>query len=147
MLSDEVVHDIKVLGATILAAAAVFATGYATGKTHAASSTVEDTTKFASDAKTVKKSTAVAVTKSPDGTVKTVTTTTETTGDTKTTSAESKTVPAKKTFIQALAGVDLSRSFTPTYGIAVSREVLGPITLGAYGLTSGVVGVTVGVSF
>jgi hypothetical protein len=33
------------------------------------------------------------------------------------------------------------------YGISVHREFIGPITLGAFGLTNGTVGLSIGVNF
>lgn len=57
--------------------------------------------------------------------------------------------PASKYNISALAGYDLShpRSLTPLYGVSVTKQVLGPITVGAFGLTNGVLGVSLGVNF
>lgn len=57
-------------------------------------------------------------------------------------------VPRKRlTNISALTALDVPSSLTPVYGISVTREVLGPITVGAFGLTNGTVGVSVGVTF
>lgn len=49
--------------------------------------------------------------------------------------------------ISALAGVDIRNSYKPVYGVAVTKQLLGPVTLGAFGLTNGTVGVSVGISF
>ena len=35
----------------------------------------------------------------------------------------------------------------PAYGVSVTKEVLGPITVGAFGLTNGTLGLSVGVTF
>lgn len=53
------------------------------------------------------------------------------------------------TNLSLLAGYDFMsiRHLTPTYGLGVSREVLGPVTIGAYGFTSGLIGISVGVNF
>ena len=48
--------------------------------------------------------------------------------------------------VSALAGLDLN-AHAPTYGVAVSKQVLGPITVGAFGLTTGIVGVSIGMTF
>lgn len=49
--------------------------------------------------------------------------------------------------VNALVGYDFTRGPVPTYGLAISKEFLGPITLGAWGLTNGTIGVSVGVNF
>ena len=54
---------------------------------------------------------------------------------------------ARKSYnISGLVGVDASQA-VPIYGIAVSREFIGPITGGVFGLTSGVVGISIGINF
>lgn len=60
----------------------------------------------------------------------------------------SVTTPVKRNTlnVSALASVDI-KNFVPVYGLSVTKEVLGPITVGAFGLTSGVVGVSVGLDF
>lgn len=57
--------------------------------------------------------------------------------------------PASKFNVSALAGVDVShlRSLQPIYGVSVSKQVFGPVTAGAFGLTNGIIGVSLGVSF
>lgn len=70
-------------------------------------------------------------------------------------STEKSTVPAlsnksqKLTNLSLLAGYDFSspRHLVPVYGLGVTREVLAPVTLGAYGLTNGIVGLSIGVNF
>ena len=49
--------------------------------------------------------------------------------------------------VSALADVDLTSAFKPSYGISIEREVIGPITAGVYGLTNGVIGISIGVNF
>lgn len=49
--------------------------------------------------------------------------------------------------VSALAGVDVTSKFAPVYGVHVTKQVLGPVTVGAYGLTTGIVGVSLGVTF
>lgn len=49
--------------------------------------------------------------------------------------------------ISALAGLDTARGFIPTYGISANKELIGPVTVGAFGLTNGTIGVSVGLNF
>lgn len=50
--------------------------------------------------------------------------------------------------ISVLGTEDFSKGLNaPTYGISVNKEVLGPVTVGAFGLMSGVVGVSIGLDF
>lgn len=109
------------------------------------SHTVTDTTKEVN--KDTHKTTVV--TKTPDG--KEVTTivedtTTKSDSDTK----KDQTVTAPKTSlinISALAGLDIGRGFIPTYGISASKELIGPVTVGAFGLTNGTIGLSIGINF
>ncbi len=107
------------------------------------------------------KETKVTETTNPDGTKTTTTTTVE---DTKT---EKKTDTAKtdntqktdttvkevtnalsKVYISALAGIPISLdSVRPIYGASVTKPVIGPITIGVWGLTLPAVGLSVGLSF
>lgn len=90
--------------------------------------------------------TTTVTTKKTDGEVVTTTTTDQTKTADKT---DQKTVqvPVFSPYhLDALAGIDI-RSHEPIYGISVSKQFIGPISLGAFGLTSGIVGVSAGVSF
>jgi len=51
--------------------------------------------------------------------------------------------------VSALAGYDFSKpkDLVPIYGVSVSKQVLGPFTVGAYGLTNGIIGLSIGVTF
>lgn len=51
--------------------------------------------------------------------------------------------------VSALAGtkVSFSSPLTPVYGGMISKEILGPISVGAWGLSNGVCGVSVGLGF
>ncbi len=62
---------------------------------------------------------------------------------------ETLTIPVRKTTnISALVANDFSkRLIEPVYGLSVSKEVLGPITVGVFGFTNTTVGVSVGISF
>lgn len=67
-----------------------------------------------------------------------------------TTKSTTSTVSAvrNRTNISLLISNDFSRSrITPDYGMAFSREVLGPVTIGLFGLTNKTLGVSVGLNF
>lgn len=88
--------------------------------------------------------------KLPSGAVKTTTTTTQDTQTDKHTDSktqETKVVSVPKTLtVSALAGID-TRSMLPTYGVSVSKNLIGPISVGVFGLTNGTLGVSLGLSF
>lgn len=52
-----------------------------------------------------------------------------------------------RTTITAMAGVSITQVGTPIYGASVSRTIMGPIAIGAFGLSNGVGGVTLGLNF
>lgn len=58
-------------------------------------------------------------------------------------------VPKKPSInISALAAVNPSlRHYESIYGISVSKEVFGPFTAGAFGLTDGTLGLSLGINF
>lgn len=61
---------------------------------------------------------------------------------------ENMTTKSSKTNISALIGNDFSKRLSqPIYGVSVSREYWGAITIGGFGLTNGVVGVSIGLNF
>lgn len=49
--------------------------------------------------------------------------------------------------VSALAAIDTKSQPIPLYGISINKELIGPITVGAFGLTSGVVGISIGINF
>lgn len=91
-------------------------------------------------------------TKKPDGTdvIQTVTkedTATDTKSDLKGQSDSTKTVEYSKGLsVGALVGLGLS-SGLPVYGAYLNKQVLGPIQAGAFGLSNGTVGLSLGVQF
>lgn len=93
------------------------------------------------------------ITKEPDG--KTTTTivedsNTHTDKDKSTDShLDQKITPQKISTLHlaAMAGTQLGHGLVPAYGLLVSKQVLGPITVGAFGFNNGLVGVTVGLDF
>lgn len=94
------------------------------------------------------------ITKEPNGEEKTTTTTdtttksktdTQTDSDTKTT----QTVTPQKTGtlnLSLLGGYDMVKAM-PVYGASVTKNLIGPITIGVFGLSNGTVGASVGLSF
>lgn len=101
----------------------------------------------------------IVETKKPDGTVVTekrivdksvIDTVTDKTKDTKSESNKETTKEyAKNAYsIRALVGKDFSSAASPlVYGAAFDRKFLGPITVGVFGFTSGLGGVSVGLNF
>jgi hypothetical protein len=51
-----------------------------------------------------------------------------------------------KVTVAALGGIRLSDP-TPLYGVSVSKPILGPITIGVWGLSNGTLGASVGLTF
>ena len=103
------------------------------------------------DDSTIKTHTTVVITKAPDGTVKTTETTDQTENkdvtQNKTTVAVAA-IKTTKTNISALTAlVPENGSRIPRYGVSVSREIIGPVTAGIFGLSSGIVGVSIGINF
>lgn len=51
------------------------------------------------------------------------------------------------TTISLLGGLDINNSVHPVYGLSASRNILGPISMGIFGLSNGTVGLSVGLNF
>lgn len=84
----------------------------------------------------------------PGGVIETTTTTIDRTQRTET--SKNSTVVAKRSTINvsALVANDFSTgSLKPLYGVSVSKEVIGQITVGAFGLTNGTLGLSLGLNF
>ena len=95
--------------------------------------------------------TVTTIVKEPTGktvtrTVTTKDTETRTDADiNKTTQTETETHPIRKPLnISAIIAID---HLKPAYGLSVTKEIWGPITVGAFGLSTGVIGVTIGLDF
>lgn len=91
-------------------------------------------------------------TKQPDGTTKVVTNTTEHEAITDHTTDvhEVDKIPVKtgRLNVSLMGSLDVTKGLqTLDYGLAVTKEILGPITLGVYGMRSGVVGLSIGLDF
>lgn len=101
--------------------------------------------------------TTITTVKTPDGTVKTVKQINEISNTRTDTSVVSDIkekqdiIPPKTNLlnISALVSADMSKGLfqPPSYGVSVSREVLGPITAGGFALTNGVIGISIGLNF
>lgn len=84
----------------------------------------------------------------PNGIVDTTTTTVDHSQKTETDNISSVRVQNPTLNVSALVGNDFSkRLIQPIYGVSVSKEVLGPITAGVFGLTNGIVGLSIGINF
>lgn len=106
------------------------------------------------------KETTVTETVKPDGTKETTTKTVEDTRkktddkskdttDVRVDSVQETTRGSSKVTISALVGAPLSLSgpLLPVYGGAITKPILGPLTLGIFGLSSGVAGFSAGLTF
>lgn len=91
--------------------------------------------------------TVVRTVKQPDGTTDTTTTIED--HSTRTETSKNQTVVARsKLSASLLVANDFStRLFQPIYGAHVSKEILGPITVGVFGLSNATVGLSVGLNF
>jgi len=50
--------------------------------------------------------------------------------------------------VSALGGVDFSKGYAqPVFGASVTKDIIGPVSIGIWGLSNGSVGASVGVSF
>lgn len=84
----------------------------------------------------------------PNGAIDTTTTTIDHSQKTETDNKTLVQLKSSTINVSALVGNDFSkRLIQPIYGISVSKELLGPITVGLFGLTSGTIGVSVGLNF
>lgn len=104
-------------------------------------------------AEVVQVHTVTTTTREPNGAEET-TVTSDTTAKVKVKDTETSTtkeVDAPKTKginASVMVATDLHNLSSPlVYGVAVNKQVLGPFTIGVFGLTNSTVGVTVGVSF
>lgn len=91
--------------------------------------------------------TVIVEKKEKDGTIETTTTTTK---DVVSVSKEDKTqtiAPTKSLYnVQAIIATDF-KSVQPIYGVSASKQFLGPVSLGVFGLTNKTIGVTIGITF
>ncbi len=143
--------DFKIPAACIAAGIAIGA--FCQGQFDSSTET-ETTANTVSGTTTVKKETKTKVVKAPDGTETNETTVTEETGRStevkhETASTEVK-VATSKIHIQALAGLDTTHNFAPVYGANVSKDIVGPISIGVWALWGSTItagGISGGASF
>ncbi len=104
------------------------------------------------------KETTVTETVKPDGSKETITKTTEDTktvkkidkAETSDKNTKSETTYAKSSLsVYGLVGYSdvLSGHYVPVYGGLLSRPIFGPISIGGWFLTTGIIGVTIGLHF
>ncbi len=88
----------------------------------------------------------IVTVKSPDGTTKTIETVDT---NTKTNEVIQQTaIKTSKINVSVLVGNDFSKSgIIPLYGISVNKELIGPITVGVFGLTNSTIGLSIGLNF
>lgn len=99
--------------------------------------------------------TTITTTKKPDGTTTTVKQIDQIVSNkTKTDQTDNKvsqdsSVPQKASVlnVSALVSPGFESGLKMAYGVSVTKEVLGPITVGGFGLTNGVIGLSVGLDF
>lgn len=115
-----------------------------------------ESTRTASEVKTIDKdqSTKKEVKRievvSPDGTKRTETVVTDETSNSSSTRQEKKEevhIAGPKTNISVITAWEMERDWKQLYGLSVNHEVIGPVTVGAWGLTNGTLGVSVGINF
>lgn len=83
----------------------------------------------------------------PDGTSDTTTTTTDRTIS-KATETKQQSTTAATLNVSGLVANDFSQGLLkPIYGVSVSKQLIGPITVGGFGLTNGTIGVSIGLNF
>lgn len=96
------------------------------------------------------------VTEKPDGTKQTVitddthtgtkskdtTVVTDTSDTTKTVTRDSARVT-----VSALGAINIHDISTPVFGVSITKPILGPLTVGVFGLSSGVAGASIGLTF
>lgn len=135
---------------SIIALVSAFAAGRytATVGTSVQTKTVAQETKDTTKSVDVK--TVTVTTQKPDGEVTWVTTKVKDVDQTTKDTIKTETVTAvkKETLnVSVLAAVQPNHNLSPIYGLSVSKELLGPVTLGIFGLTTGVVGASIGLNF
>jgi hypothetical protein len=133
----------------------LIAASFAVGRYSArANKTVVQTTQAKTDEeKDTHTRTTITDTKKPDGTDTKVEIIDQVQNDDTQSTATSQTqttITSKSSIlnISVLGANDFHAGlFAPTYGLSVTKEVLGPVTVGAFGLMNGTIGVSVGLNF
>lgn len=139
----------------VITVTALLATSFAFGRYSAPEVVKKEVTEVESKTKDSNKHTETTTTETtkPDGTK---TTTTTTTMDTEhhtaqvdqTHQIQSVTVAKGSALtVSALIGIPILPPGVPIYGGQISRPLVGPVSLGLWGLSNGIVGVSIGLSF
>ena len=140
----------------IILAVVLLTLAFALGRYSVPQAKKSDTTKISNqlnDNKDTHTTTTEVSKKLPNGEVDTTKTTDTYITDKKTDKynlSEVKTLDSTRSTlnISILGAEDFSHGISkPTYGLSIHKEIIGPITAGAFGLMSGVVGVSIGLDF
>lgn len=138
----KLVKLLSIIGVLLLA--------FALGRYSAPKSVVTDTKKNTEIKRNTNKHSTTTTVKTPDGGVKIIKVV-DSTSDTETkkesSSSSSTTYNRKVLNVSLLAGNDSLDLSNIKYGISVTKEIIGPITAGVYGLNNGTLGVSIGVNF
>lgn len=139
----------------IIVAILLIATAFASGRysvTQSHTKSIEINSEVNRD-KNIHTQTTTVTTKSPDGAVKTVTST-DTTSTISTVKKEISKEVDQTAGKRSMLNVSLLAAYnfqSPSeklvYGLSVSKEVLGPITAGVFGLSNGTIGLSIGLNF
>lgn len=145
----------------VIISVVVVAGAFASGRYSVQKPTIQSTTTITEAAKTNENmnthtKTTITETKQPNGTDTTTTVIDQVANDTKQSTDDisskasfTSTPPKTSTLnISVLGANDFSKGLiAPTYGVSVTKQVWGPLSIGGFGLMNGVVGVSVGLSF
>lgn len=124
-------------------------------KPNTASSSTVNTDTRETDSKNSQTHTTITTTKAPTGEVKTVTIIDTATSD-KITEQQTQTIKDLQTIVSAnrstlnvsaLVANEFTDGLKPTYGVSVTKQVIGPVTVGAFLLTNSTVGLSLGLNF
>lgn len=141
----------KVVYLAVIAAIA-FCLGYEVDDSRKPSSeTVKSTETQQFDTRQTHEHIETVVSKAPDGSsVETITKDVVIDSDRQKTTQKQSSVVVEavkpKINLSVLGGYDINRHET-LYGASASKEILGPVTLGVFGLSNSIVGVSVGIGF
>lgn len=140
----------------------ILATVFAAGRysVQAPKTVVTENTKINDQTQTDKNAHTVTTITTKKDTSGQETTTTTIVKDTTSSTKQSETVtddkrveitPVKRNTlnVSTLIGLDIGTIYRPVpiYGVQVTKEVLGPVTAGVFGLTSGTIGISLGLNF
>lgn len=122
---------------------------FALGRYSKTVDTTSQTTTQVEKAQDKEEHTVTQTVKKVDGTVvTTITDDTSTKTNQITNQTKDSTAKANSTLnISALVANDFKNPFQLVYGVSITKQLLGPITVGAFGLTNQTIGVSIGVNF